>query len=97
MCRDTLRDLGEPVRQRRAGSQDVPGSLWNLGITVREYEVLLEVAKHRTNREIAARLHLSHRTVERHIANLLMKTGAENRRGLGALVQSPADPGPAFG
>jgi len=85
-CRDMLRDLGEPVRQRRAGSEDVPERLWSLGITVREHEVMREVAQHRTNREIAARLHLSHRTVERHIANLLMKTGAKNRRELGELA-----------
>lgn len=35
-----------------------------------------------TNKEIAVRLHLSPRTVERHVSNLLVKTGAADRRGL---------------
>lgn len=91
-CRAALRGLGEPTRQRRQGSRNVPGPLWSLGVTVREYEVLREVAKRRTNREIAAELHLSHRTVERHVANLLAKTGARNRRDLGALISAAEVP-----
>lgn len=91
-CRSALRDLGEPIRQRRRGSREVPQRLWNFGVTVREYEILRKVAKRRTNREIAADLFLSHRTVERHIANLLAKTGAGNRRDLGMLISDGDDP-----
>lgn len=81
-CRDESRLIGGPTRQWRQGSPDVPRDLWTVGVTVREYEVLQLVAQHRTNREIAAALHLSHRTVERHVANLLAKTGTANRREL---------------
>ncbi|WP_405590214.1 AAA family ATPase [Streptomyces sp. NBC_01190] len=84
-CRDVLRGLGARVRQRRSGSVGVPRELWVMGATVREYDVLVRLAQRRTNREIAAELHISHRTVERHVANLLAKTGAVNRRDLGTL------------
>ncbi|HET9171187.1 MAG TPA: AAA family ATPase [Actinospica sp.] len=86
-CRDLLRGLGEPNRQWRDGSPGVPRELWAVGVTVREYEVLRWVAHHETNREIAARLHLSHRTVERHVTNLIAKTGAGSRRELASRAQ----------
>lgn len=89
-CRDLLRELGEPVRQRRQGSPVVPQHLSAMGVTLREYEILEELALRHTNREIAAELHLSHRTVERHVANLLTKTGAASRRELAALVTAAA-------
>ena len=81
-CRDQLRRLGESTRQWRHGSPDVPRDLWAVGVTAREYEVLLLIARHQTNREIAAELHLSHRTVERHVSSLLAKTGVAGRRDL---------------
>ncbi|WP_328472810.1 helix-turn-helix transcriptional regulator [Streptomyces sp. NBC_00448] len=97
-CRSQLRDLGERVRQRRTGSADVPERLWRLGVTVREFEVLTRLGRRHTNREIAAALHLSHRTVERHVANLLEKTQAANRRELAALLTpEPRDPVGAYG
>jgi DNA-binding NarL/FixJ family response regulator len=49
-------------------------------LTEREVEVLRLVADGRTNREIADRLFLSVRTVERHIANIYAKTGIHDRR-----------------
>lgn len=85
-CRDELRKLGESTRQRRQGNRTVPHDLWIAGVTVREYEVLHLIAEHRTNREIGSELRLSHRTVERHVSNLLTKTGTANRRELGALA-----------
>ncbi|MEC3992708.1 helix-turn-helix transcriptional regulator [Actinacidiphila sp. DG2A-62] len=87
-CRDQLRALDDRTRtrQRRPGSGDVPEHLWSLGVTVREFDVLTRLGRRRTNREIAAELHLSHRTVERHVANLLEKTHASNRRELAALL-----------
>jgi DNA-binding CsgD family transcriptional regulator len=90
-CRDRLRDLGEPTRQWRDGSPDVPRDLWVIGVTAREYQVLQLVARHQTNREIAAELFLSHRTVDRHVANLLAKTGVANRRDLAASLPGPPD------
>jgi DNA-binding NarL/FixJ family response regulator len=48
-------------------------------LTDREEEVLLTVARGRTNAEIAAELHISLSTVKSHIANLMTKLGARNR------------------
>jgi DNA-binding CsgD family transcriptional regulator len=39
-----------------------------------------------SNQEIAARLYLSPRTVERHVANLTVKTGVERRAQLVAFA-----------
>ena len=48
-------------------------------MTAREAEVLALVAEHLTNADIAARLHLSTRTVESHVARLLARTGTTDR------------------
>ena len=50
-----------------------------VGVTGREMEVLRLVGDGLANPEIAARLHLSRRTVETHVGNLLAKTGAAGR------------------
>jgi DNA-binding CsgD family transcriptional regulator len=60
-------------------AEPVPGSLTSLGVTPRETEVLGLVAAGLSNKDIAARLYLSHRTVEKHIESLLRKTGARSR------------------
>jgi len=49
-------------------------------------EVLTLLADGLSNKVIAARLYLSPRTVERHIANLTLKTGVERRSQLVALA-----------
>jgi len=49
------------------------------GLTTRQIEVLRLVATGRTDREIAALLRLSERTVSNHITHILDKTGASNR------------------
>jgi DNA-binding CsgD family transcriptional regulator len=77
-CRALLRRAGVPVPRRR-GDQTVPPELRALGITGRELEVLRLVAEGLSNQEIAARLFLSPRTVERHVANISAKTGAARR------------------
>ena len=48
-------------------------------LTEREEEVLLTVAKGRTNAEIADELHISLSTVKSHLASLMSKIGARNR------------------
>jgi DNA-binding CsgD family transcriptional regulator len=50
-----------------------------LGITPREADVLRLVADGLANKEIAATLHVSPRTIEKHIESLLRKTGARSR------------------
>ena len=57
----------------------VPPELRARGVTGREMEVLLLVGEGLGNPDIAARLHLSRRTVETHVGNLLAKTGAVSR------------------
>jgi DNA-binding NarL/FixJ family response regulator len=48
-------------------------------LTTREEEVLLEVARGRTNAEIASDLHVSLSTVKTHLASLMSKLHARNR------------------
>ncbi|MER6450389.1 helix-turn-helix transcriptional regulator [Streptomyces venezuelae] len=77
--RALLRGMGAPVRQRRTGTERVPPDLRRCGITVREFEVARLVAERISNKDIAGRLHISPRTVEKHVASLLQKTGHPNR------------------
>jgi DNA-binding CsgD family transcriptional regulator len=50
-----------------------------MGITDREADVLALVAEGLTSKEIAARLYLSARTVDKHVERLLAKTGVSRR------------------
>ncbi|MDG4826298.1 AAA family ATPase [Asanoa sp. WMMD1127] len=81
-CRTLIRRAGQRAPQRRAGHDRLPAALREHGVTVREYEVLLLLADRRPNKEIAERLYLSHRTVEKHVASLLRKTGQPDRSAL---------------
>ena len=70
-----------------------PPGRWNrLGITAREADVLALVAEGLANRDIAARLHVSPRTVEKHVESLLRKAGARSRTQLVAIT-GPQKPG----
>jgi two-component system response regulator DegU len=44
------------------------------------------VAQGKTNREIAAELFISERTVINHLSHIFIKTGAENRAGAAAFA-----------
>ncbi|NDL60839.1 hypothetical protein F7O44_27565 [Phytoactinopolyspora sp. XMNu-373] len=57
------------------------GSALPGGLTNREVEVLRLVATGRSNKEIAAELVLSERTVHRHLSNILGKLGVSSRAG----------------
>jgi DNA-binding CsgD family transcriptional regulator len=85
-CRALLRGAGIRVTQRRDGVADIPASLRTAGVTVREYEVLRLLVERLGNREIADRLHLSQRTVEKHVSSLIAKTGLPNRVALSKLA-----------
>ena len=50
-----------------------------LGLSERELEVLHELAAGHSNKEIAARLHISPNTVKTHVARLFEKLGAKRR------------------
>lgn len=89
-CRAALRRAGRRVPRRGRGAATVPAALRARGVTSREMDVLLLVAKGLTNREVAERLFLSPRTVDTHVQHLLAKTGAANRTALAAATaQSP--------
>jgi ATP/maltotriose-dependent transcriptional regulator MalT len=50
-----------------------------VGLTEREAEVLSQIAAGRTNKEVAATLVLSEKTVARHLANIYLKLGVTSR------------------
>jgi DNA-binding NarL/FixJ family response regulator len=64
---------------KRRGAGDLP-------LTERELEIARLVADGASNPEIAARLFLSRKTVERHVSNALRKLGARNRAELAAKI-----------
>ncbi|HEX5198458.1 MAG TPA: helix-turn-helix transcriptional regulator [Actinoplanes sp.] len=78
-CRELLRRVGIPVPRPGRGDPRVPAKLRALGVTSREAEVLALLAEGLTNQEVGARLHVSPRTVEKHVAGLLAKTGCRRR------------------
>ncbi|RTL63682.1 MAG: helix-turn-helix transcriptional regulator [Pseudonocardiaceae bacterium] len=86
-CRALLRRVGAPVPRRRAGDPDVPAELRGMGVTGREFEVLVLIADGLTTREIADRLVLSPRTVEHHASRLLARTGRRSRAELADLLR----------
>ena len=63
-----------------------PGSETGIALTPREQEVLAMLCQRLTNAEIAARLFLSHRTVEDHVSRLLDKLNVANRREAAAMA-----------
>ena len=63
--------LGTRSSDRRSGR--------SRGFTARELEVLRLVAAGKSNREIAAELYLSVKTVARHLSNIFFKIGVPSR------------------
>ncbi|MFD4430602.1 response regulator [Nocardia sp. NPDC058497] len=64
---------------RALEAQSAPGSTPAPDLTPREFDVLRLVGEGYGNQEIADQLHLGVSTVKSHIANLLEKTGTDNR------------------
>ncbi|MEU4190548.1 AAA family ATPase [Kribbella sp. NPDC026611] len=87
-CRSLLRQLGATVSQRRSGSEQVPAHLRQLGITTREYEVCRLLVDRIGNKSIASRLHISPRTVEKHVASLMTKTRQPDREALSSFART---------
>jgi HD-GYP domain-containing protein (c-di-GMP phosphodiesterase class II) len=67
-----LAAAGQPRSHARRGT-------WPAGLTDREVEVLRLIARGRTNRDVAAQLYLSTKTVGRHVENLYAKAGVRSR------------------
>ena len=55
-------------------------------LSARECEVLTLLARGRTDRQIGAELFISHRTVERHVSNILAKLDARTRAEIAAIA-----------
>jgi DNA-binding CsgD family transcriptional regulator len=77
-----------------SGNQQVPvvelpgaeAEVARFGLTRREREILPLLAQRLTDREIAERLSISHRTAMNHTANILHKLGLESRRDVAAFI-----------
>jgi DNA-binding CsgD family transcriptional regulator len=89
-CRGVLRKAGERVPRSGRGQAQVPQQMRRLGVTSREMDVYLLVAQGCSNAEIAARLFISPKTVETHVAKLVAKTGQAGRRELVAYAARSA-------
>ena len=82
-----LRALG--VRTWRRGAVAAgPGA----SMTEREREVAMLIVSGASNPEIARRLFLSRKTVERHVSNVLGKVGVRNRTELASRLASTIPP-----
>lgn len=90
-CRALLRQAGVSVRQRRGGRERIPAELRSAGVTPREYEVFVLLAERPGNQQIAQHLCISPRTVEKHMASLMTKTGCVARSALCALSAERAE------
>ncbi|HEY6235789.1 MAG TPA: response regulator transcription factor [Candidatus Elarobacter sp.] len=70
------RVIGRPQPSEFDGNAKAQAAL---GISPRELAVLHEIAAGRSNKEIAAQLHVSPNTVKTHVARLFEKLGATRR------------------
>lgn len=76
-----------PVAERLAAAREAPAKSSAVDVlTPRERDVLLGVARGETNKQIAARLGISHRTVETHRESLMDKLDVRTVAGLTKLV-----------
>ncbi len=78
-CGSLLGALGSALPRQRQSDERVPPRLRALGVSAREADVLELLADANSTRGIAETLHVSPKTVERHIANLATKLGLEGR------------------
>jgi DNA-binding NarL/FixJ family response regulator len=77
----------QAIRQVHAGKKRIPAELASQlaehvsddSLTLREVEVLRQVADGNRNRDIAEMLHISEETVKVHIKHIMDKLGARDR------------------
>lgn len=56
-----------------------PKKIQELGLSNREYEILVEISRGLSNKEIGEKLFVSESTVKTHISNLFLKLNAKRR------------------
>lgn len=76
-ARALFEQIGASLDARRTDT--APPSQRPAGLTLREIEVLCLIADGKTNKEVAALLHLSVKTVSRHLTNIFNKIGVTSR------------------
>jgi DNA-binding NarL/FixJ family response regulator len=77
------------LRLAKNSSTSMPAEFSSeLGLTIREGEVLSWLSKGKTNRDIAQILGLSPRTVDKHLEQIYAKLGVENRTAAAAIATS---------
>ena len=77
--------VGLYINKRQAGKRPIAeedvdhNMITQLGISNREYEVLVHLSKGMSNKEIADSLFVSESTIKTHVSNLLVKLDAKRR------------------
>jgi DNA-binding NarL/FixJ family response regulator len=91
---DAVSTLVPAIRATCAGLLAVPrelsGTLARPALSTREKQALGLVVLGLTNREIAARLHVSESTVKSHLASSFSKLGVRSRREAAAIILDPS-------
>ena len=77
----TAGDAGPDAASSRGGPRSTP-------LTRREEEVARRIADGLTNRQIAAELGLSERTIDAHLRNIMSKLGVNSRAQVAAWIAS---------
>ncbi|MGZ4215795.1 MAG: helix-turn-helix domain-containing protein [Solirubrobacteraceae bacterium] len=81
--------LARRARVALVGSvTDADSSRHDLGLTVRETEVLRLLADGLTNRQIAGALFISEKTAEHHVSRILGKLGVSTRAAAGSVAHT---------
>jgi DNA-binding NarL/FixJ family response regulator len=78
--------------RKRVDAQSARARKYPASLTERQAEVLRLIAAGKTSREMAEKLVLSERTIQRHIANIYTKIGARNRAEATAFALIELDP-----
>jgi DNA-binding NarL/FixJ family response regulator len=84
-----LRALGKRVARKGKAGAEADGIA---GLSGREREVAELVAKGRTNKEIAAELYLSEKTIESHMSRIFDKLGVSKRTQVAAAIEREREP-----
>ncbi|MEM9143123.1 MAG: response regulator transcription factor [Bacteroidota bacterium] len=70
----------KPSKSRETSEAEVDlDKIAQLGLSKREYEVLLEIANGLSNKEIADKLFVTESTIKTHVSNILLKLDAKRR------------------